>query len=655
MAHFKRFLAFLLIALQLLQTASADSFLQGLGQALKTQALQSATEIWANAAGVAAVDPKAERAMDPLMQKGAEAAVGVFALSDKAAKVSYPLGAEIYDPANTARAKKQLDRWKKFIARTKGKATLSASEMQEASAAMLPFLRYYEQGTGQKPDYYGNQVTVPSGQTVQIKLQGYCMDRSAPAPGYAEKLQLVPIQKLIPQESIGLYQAMMQFSAMHVEKRSEIQNLVWGLRHAADPEPHIKTLNPSQIALLNEVLPNGAAQYQAHLSRQAALGKAQAANRQAFRDSLNKLRAKVNVPLADPSAAGYTPADSNTLLAALSRMPVEGVPQPNSDYTLLAPGVAAKTAAYGVNQVTVEIRNIGPQPFVFDANAYAGQSTRVTQRVAFGGILDRSQNDHRSILQRFHDVMQLLEIPALKHLQAQIQKTIDTAADQPGGSSLKFAGLALATAMNQVLLPTTVLDVALLPESKLLGAAEKVTATEISALEKAADDLAKASTKAIDQATIDRILAIPKGARPDPSTYLSMDAIEAHLSNFDNGAAYIVPKDALDRYGRDLLGRPDNTQFVMTKTEMDQMLARANGNVATLENELGIPAGAWQGKDLVRIDIPNPRALDLRMPSGNEMGANNLWIPGGRLPTGQLEAVVNAIPKGQYTENALWR
>lgn len=143
--------------------------------------------------------------------------------------------------------------------------------------------------------------------------------------------------------------------------------------------------------------------------------------------------------------------------------------------------------------------------------------------------------------------------------------------------------------------------------------------------------------------------------RPEPSTYLSRDAIETHLANFDRGGSYLVPKEALDRYGRDLLGRPDNTQFIMTKAEMDQVLARANGDVSVIETQLGIPSGAWQGKDLVRIDVPAPRDLNLRMPSGNEAGANPLWIPGGKLPTGQLEAVVNSIPKGQYVEGQLWR
>lgn len=147
---------------------------------------------------------------------------------------------------------------------------------------------------------------------------------------------------------------------------------------------------------------------------------------------------------------------------------------------------------------------------------------------------------------------------------------------------------------------------------------------------------------------------MPKADRPDPSTYLPADKTTAHLAGFEDGASYLVPKSALDRYGRALLGRPDNSQFVMTGREMDALLARARGDVAVVEAELGIPAGAWQGKALVRIDVPSPRDLDLRMPSGREDGANALWLPGGKLPTGQDEAVVNQIPEGQYRETVVF-
>ncbi len=137
---------------------------------------------------------------------------------------------------------------------------------------------------------------------------------------------------------------------------------------------------------------------------------------------------------------------------------------------------------------------------------------------------------------------------------------------------------------------------------------------------------------------------------PAPSEYLEGTHITEHLGKFSNGGSYLVPKDILDTYGRNLLGMPDNSQFIMSKSEMDDLLRTSNKDIALIEKELGIPSGSWQGKQMVRIDIPNPSLLNLRMPNGNEMGANSQWIPGGLLPTGRSEAVINQIPIGQYIE-----
>lgn len=35
---------------------------------------------------------------------------------------------------------------------------------------------------------------------------------------------------------------------------------------------------------------------------------------------------------------------------------------------------------------------------------------------------------------------------------------------------------------------------------------------------------------------------------------------------------------------------------------------------------------------------------NLRLPSGNEVGVNDLWLSGGKLPNGKLEAVTDPIP-----------
>lgn len=148
------------------------------------------------------------------------------------------------------------------------------------------------------------------------------------------------------------------------------------------------------------------------------------------------------------------------------------------------------------------------------------------------------------------------------------------------------------------------------------------------------------------------VLEIKKGKRPAPHKYLDTLYIRRHLAHFQDGASYLVPKDVLDKYGRDRLGRPDG-QFVMTKSELDALLLKANGNLAVLEKELGIPSGTWKGRELSRIDIPMPEYLGLRIPSGNEGGANALWLPGGFLPTGYREAVIDPIVKGRYVETVV--
>jgi hypothetical protein len=88
----------------------------------------------------------------------------------------------------------------------------------------------------------------------------------------------------------------------------------------------------------------------------------------------------------------------------------------------------------------------------------------------------------------------------------------------------------------------------------------------------------------------------------------------------------------------------------MSKTELDSLLKRADGNLSIIEKDLGIPENSWKGKAIRRIDIQNPMELQIRIPSGNEAGANDLWLPGGYLPTGYREAVVNSILKDRYQE-----
>jgi hypothetical protein len=150
----------------------------------------------------------------------------------------------------------------------------------------------------------------------------------------------------------------------------------------------------------------------------------------------------------------------------------------------------------------------------------------------------------------------------------------------------------------------------------------------------------------------DEILAMEKGTRPDPSNYLPREYIEHHLDKFHEGATRFMPETSFDKYG---IAQWDGTSFVMPKSEADALIDATRGNPRALEKALGLPEGFLDSKNLLRIDIDHPEEFHLRMPSGNEAGANEQWIPGGRLPDGASEAIVDGgkIPRSDYSVTEL--
>ena len=179
-----------------------------------------------------------------------------------------------------------------------------------------------------------------------------------------------------------------------------------------------------------------------------------------------------------------------------------------------------------------------------------------------------------------------------------------------------------------------VLDLALLPiEVKALkDAVTKLP--DFYAMKK----LAKIYGSRTDFNKIIRENLIPKGARPDPKTYLSTEFIESHLKQFDDGATRFMKKSKYEKYGP---AQADGTAFVLPKHEADKLLANNGGDKRLMEKALGFTEGTLNDDILIRIDISNPRQYNSRVPSGNEAGANNLWMPGGKLPNGNSEAVLD--------------
>ena len=152
----------------------------------------------------------------------------------------------------------------------------------------------------------------------------------------------------------------------------------------------------------------------------------------------------------------------------------------------------------------------------------------------------------------------------------------------------------------------------------------------------------------LTQSKIEDIISTPKGIRPDPSSYLSKEYIDKHLSQFNDGASIIMTKEQYINYvkGSSTIGIPfDETQFVLPKSYCDDIANMAKGEVGYYEKALGFDKGHFaDGGGLIKLDIKDLDGLNLRMPSGNEAGANSHWIPGGKTDGGVPEAVTDLIP-----------
>jgi hypothetical protein len=134
------------------------------------------------------------------------------------------------------------------------------------------------------------------------------------------------------------------------------------------------------------------------------------------------------------------------------------------------------------------------------------------------------------------------------------------------------------------------------------------------------------------------IITNAKGSRPDPSTYLDKNYIEKHLVKFEKEGVVsrVVLKEDYEDFG---VGKPDagKTEFVSTKSEIDDILKLP---LAEQSKKHGIPESQLLGGGVVRVDFKLSSKNKIEMPSGNEWGANKQWIPGGKLPEGNLEAII---------------
>lgn len=80
--------------------------------------------------------------------------------------------------------------------------------------------------------------------------------------------------------------------------------------------------------------------------------------------------------------------------------------------------------------------------------------------------------------------------------------------------------------------------------------------------------------------------------------------------------------------------------FVTSKEYLDSIEIGAKGNLSIYEKKLGFEEGYFQdGGGLVRIDIKKPSGFNIRIPSGKEAGANEVFVPRGYTSGNSPEAI----------------
>jgi len=356
--------------------------LRKLPEKIGTQAASDAL-LWAAAKTLGIKDPITERRLTPDEQRSAATARQVFERAYDVARSA------TYDPTDQARADEQVARVRGVAERLKRRKVVTRADLQDSATALLPFLRYAIAARGDS----GNRAVILPGQARRVTFQTYCMDLGVPAPRSDENIHLVNRGRLIPPHGAALYAALMEYSAAHPDAHGAVQNLVWGMRHARAQAPFLKELAPEQAMLLNATTPDGASQFRQYLAKEMVSGRIDEIKWKIYQRAVSSVERAIGKPLPPPSGVGYSVSDVNTALRYLEQALVtEGDFTVDSDYTLLAPGVAARSVSgtIGIHTTQFDVVNDSCEPYTLDGDTLVGQSTRVTQRLALGGIVQPS-------------------------------------------------------------------------------------------------------------------------------------------------------------------------------------------------------------------------------------------------------------------------
>jgi hypothetical protein len=118
------------------------------------------------------------------------------------------------------------------------------------------------------------------------------------------------------------------------------------------------------------------------------------------------------------------------------------------------------------------------------------------------------------------------------------------------------------------------------------------------------------------------------------------------LRSFENGGTKLMSSEMNAKFPNSLTYGNAEETFIAPTVEVDKMLAEGIGR-KEIATRLGITDPSFLKGDLLRVDVsPNMlKELNLRSPTGSEIGANSSFVQGGKTSGGVTEAIVNGIPK----------
>jgi len=83
---------------------------------------------------------------------------------------------------------------------------------------------------------------------------------------------------------------------------------------------------------------------------------------------------------------------------------------------------------------------------------------------------------------------------------------------------------------------------------------------------------------------------------------------------------------------------------------LDDVVKEAKGNMRVIEQKLGLEFGFLNDNDVMIVLIKKEDFINPRFPTGNEIGVNNLWIPGGLTSGGIPELVMDFSLSPKFSE-----